>query len=461
MSRRQALRATIAGAATLAAGCGDDGPKGTDGTPARILLITADDLGWRALSSMGNPNLSTPHLDRLRSEGVSFGMAFDVTSTCASSRTTYATGQYPHTHGVVGLVHRLPELSLPESAATLAKVLREAGYVTAIEGKFHLAYPQTPEPYGYQEVMTTLITQWIQNTDKTLDFIRRRQSERWFFEVNYMNPHRNALGEFRQHPDHPIDPAGLTIPAYMRLPDVPGAREELAAYYSQVERMDAMIGEVLALLDELNQLDDTLIVFISDNGSPFPGNKLTLYDRGTGTPWFFQWPAVLRRGVERGELVSSVDLMPTLAHLAGVSIDTLAVEGASLVPLLLDDEPNTAHDAVFGEMTRHIDEPFPMRSVRTETHRYIRNYSDVPIPLEGAEQPWVEQALADGASEYGWGAPRVVEELYDLSVDPHEALNVIDEPSQRATLEALRARLDEHMAATADPYLGAPFETEG
>ncbi|MEQ9322009.1 MAG: sulfatase-like hydrolase/transferase, partial [Polyangiaceae bacterium] len=313
MSRRHVLEAGVAGAATLATGCGGGDRELDDPTPGRILLITADDLGWRDLSSLGNPNLSTPHLDRLRSGGVSFTRAFDVTSTCASSRTTYATGQYPHTHGVVGLVHRLPELSLPENVDTLAKVLRAAGYLTAIEGKFHLAFPQTPEPYGYDDVMTTLITQWIQNTDKTLDFIRRRRDERWFFELNYMNPHRNALGEFRQHPDHPIDPATLVIPEYIRLPDVPGAREELAAYYSQIERMDAMIGEVLETLEDLGQLDDTLVVFISDNGSPFPGNKLTLYDRGTGTPWFFHWPRMLARDVERTELVSSVDLMPTIA----------------------------------------------------------------------------------------------------------------------------------------------------
>ena len=451
----------MAGAATLATGCGGGDRELDDPTPGRILLITADDLGWRDLSSLGNPNLSTPHLDRLRSGGVSFTRAFDVTSTCASSRTTYATGQYPHTHGVVGLVHRLPELSLPENVDTLAKVLRAAGYLTAIEGKFHLAFPQTPEPYGYDDVMTTLITQWIQNTDKTLDFIRRRRDERWFFELNYMNPHRNALGEFRQHPDHPIDPATLVIPEYIRLPDVPGAREELAAYYSQIERMDAMIGEVLETLEDLGQLDDTLVVFISDNGSPFPGNKLTLYDRGTGTPWFFHWPRMLARDVERTELVSSVDLMPTITELAGVDVSVLTVEGSSLVPLLLGDASPSDHDAVFGEMTRHIDEPFPMRAVRTETHRYIRNYNDVPIPLEGADQPWVEEVLAGGAADYGWGEPRVVEELYDLTADPHETINVVGDPSQQATLDSLRARLDEHMTATADPYLGEPFETEG
>ena len=74
---------------------------------------------------------------------------------------------------------------------------------------------------------------------------------------------------------------------------------------------------------------------------------------------------------------------------------------------------------------------------------------------------WVEEVLAGGAADYGWGEPRVVEELYDLTADPHETINVVGDPSQQATLDSLRARLDEHMTATADPYLGEPFETEG
>jgi N-sulfoglucosamine sulfohydrolase len=441
-TRRDVLRAA---GATVAVGplfaCG------SARTPERILFITADDLGWKDLSSAGNPNASTPNLDRLEARGVSFSHAFDVTSTCSSSRTTYATGQYPHTHGVTGLVHRMPELSLPDGSPTLARHLRDAGYVTAIEGKFHLAFPSEADRFGYQEVMTTLATQWIVDASQTIDFIRRRGRERWFLELNYMNPHRNLLGAFTQHADHPRDPAALTMPEYMVLPDVPGAREELAAYYSQVDRMDVMIGEVVAALEADGLLDDTLIAFISDNGSPFPHNKLTLYDRGTGTPFFFHWPAALESR-RSAQLVSSVDLMPTLLDLAGVEIPA-SVQGRSLAPLLAGDD-FAASDVVFGEMTAHTGPAFPMRSVRDRRYRYIRNDNDLPVPLEGGGQDWV-QAL-ELAEDHPWRAPRAPEELYDLEVDPNEQDNRVDDDALAPVLARLRGRLDEHLAATNDPY---------
>ena len=159
-TRRDALKVTAGAALASMFGCGDDATPIAG--PRNILLITGDDLGWKDLSAAGNPNLATSNLDRIASAGVSFRNAFDVTSSCSSSRATFATGQYPQTHGVVGLVHRFPELSLPEGTPTLASHLVAAGFVTAIEGKFHLAFPQTADAYGYQEVMTSLLAQRIE-----------------------------------------------------------------------------------------------------------------------------------------------------------------------------------------------------------------------------------------------------------------------------------------------------------
>ena len=117
--------------------------------PGGVVLITADDLGWRDLSAYGLSNISTPNLDRLVHEGVAFERAFDVVSTCSSSRATIVTGQYPHTHGVTGLVHRHPELSLPVDHPTLIRELGVAGFTTAIQGKWHLAHGLSPEEFGY------------------------------------------------------------------------------------------------------------------------------------------------------------------------------------------------------------------------------------------------------------------------------------------------------------------------
>jgi N-sulfoglucosamine sulfohydrolase len=447
------LQASAAALAAPALSCGDNTIIG----PRNIVLITGDDLGWRDLTSYGNSNLQTPNLDRLKRGGVAFTRAFDVTSTCSSSRATYATGQFPHTHGVIGLVHRMPELSLPERTPTLASHLRDAGIHTAIEGKWHCAFPQTPEPYGYEEVMTTLITQVILDSTNSVEFIHRSAGKRFYFEHNYMNPHRNPLGDLVQHPDHPVDPSAITIPDWEHLPDVPGLRDELAAYYSQVDRMDVMIGEVVAALEEEGLLEDTLIVFISDNGAPFPGNKLNLYDRGTGTPLIFHWPAGLPSDIVRDDLVSSVDLMPTLLDIVGVRQKSL-VQGRSIVPLLVDPATMST-DAVFAEMTMHEDKnAFPMRTARTARYRYIRNFNSRPVPIEGDNKEWVKEVLAAELAGFRWTAPRVPEELYDLDVDPTEQANLVDDPAVAGVLADLRARLDAHMTATSDPYLGQPFE---
>lgn len=457
-SRRDVLVGTGAALLMPAWGCGDGASEPKEPPrPRNIILITGDDLGWRDLSSCGNPNVHTPHLDRLKQGGVSFRNAFDVTSTCSSSRATYATGQYPHTHGVTGLVHRAQELSLPPRTPTLASHLRDAGLHTAIEGKWHLAFPQTPEPYGYDEVMTAWETQRIVDSAQTVDFIARAAGQRFFLEINYMNPHRDWRGEFEPHPDHPVDPAAIVLPEYVHLPDVPGAREELAAYYSQVNRMDVLVGELLSALEAHGLLDDTMITFISDNGIPFPGNKLTLHDRGTGTPWFFHWPAALPARIERDDLVSSVDLMPTLLEAAGVPIPA-GVQGRSLLPLLQDPQTLQERSAVFSEMTQHKETPFPMRSVRTARYRYIRNYNDRPVPIEPEDAPWVLEVLSMKLPGFDWTASRVPEELYDLEKDPQEQVNLAGDPAFDSVLQELRARLDAHLTATADPCLGRPFE---
>lgn len=441
-SRRDVLK--LAG---LALGC-----RGGAAREARnVVLITADDLGWKDLASGGNPNVSTPHLDRLARGGVSFRNAFDVTSTCSSSRATWATGLYPHTHGVTGLVHRDQALSLSPRTPTLAARLRAAGLRTGIEGKWHLAFPRTPEPYGYDDVMTSWDTQLIVDSTKATGFIARNAERRFFLEVNYMNPHRNWRGQFEPHPDHPVDAAALVMPEYAQLVDVPGARAELAAYYSQIQRMDVLVGELVSALEQKRLLDDTLIAFISDNGMPFPGNKLTLHDRGTGTPWFLHWPAVLPAGAQRDDLVSSVDLMPTLLEATGAELPA-GLQGRSV----LDGD---ARDAVFAEMTTHTGTPFPMRSVRTARYRYIRNYSDEPVPLEPDDAPWVLEVLAARPEGCRWGERRVPEELYDLQADPHERVNLAGEAAMASVLADLRARLDAHMTATADPWLGRAFET--
>jgi N-sulfoglucosamine sulfohydrolase len=437
--------------------CGGEArpPGGAPGP--NVLLVTADDLGWRDLSSYGNADVETPNIDRLAAEGTRFTRAFGVASSCSSSRAALTTGQYPHTNGVTALTHRHPTRMLPPWHDTLADALADAGYRTALAGKWHVA-PYLPTGwYGYHERMGGPVDMWIRDVGPVLDFVRRNRDRPFHLELNFMQTHRNDAGAFSFDPGFPVDPAAIAIPAYLHLPDWPEIREDLARYYSQMLAMDAMVGALLDLLDELGLAERTLVVFVSDNGPPYPGAKMTLYDRGIATPLLVRWPGRVPAGSVRDALVSTIDLAPTILEAVGRPVPD-AMQGRSFLPLLLGHAPDVHREAVFAEMTGHV-HPIPTRAVRDARWKYVRNLSDVAIGLDQLhDREWAHRLCE--RPDQPWTRPRVPEELYDLAADPHEQRNLATDPAHAGTLETMRARLDAHLRETADPMLGAPFRRE-
>jgi N-sulfoglucosamine sulfohydrolase len=447
-TRRRFTQASLAAAAACAA---DPKPGARDsaaaaGPPQGVVFITADDLGWRDLSSYGLTSIATPNIDRLVAEGVAFSRCFDVVSTCSSSRATYVTGQYPHTHGVTGLVHRHPELSLPTDHPTVMRSLEAAGFTSALQGKWHLAHGVWAEAFGYGAYLTTDIDQVIRSSDAAVGFLEAVGDARFFLELNYMQPHRDTTGEFPQREGFEVDEAAAPPPTWWGLPDWPEIRVEVAGYLSRVRWMDALIGEVLDALDRLGMAEDTLVVFISDNGPAFPGCKTTLYDRGTGTPLMFRWPAGLPPAWH-DHLVPSVDLAPTLLDLLGLP-PLNSAQGRSLGPLLRGDD-YAPHDALFSEMEHHAGDAMPCRAVRTDRWKYIRNLTDQPYGDGDGDGDW-RDALANEPDQT-WDDPRPPEQLFDLEADPLERVNLVEEAEHAGVLAELRARLAAWAAETADP----------
>jgi N-sulfoglucosamine sulfohydrolase len=470
LDRRHFLRLVTAAGAGLATGPGLAGCGGRDWSRdpdlPNLLFITADNLGWHDLSCYGNGSLRTAHIDRLAREGTRFSRAFVVSSSCAPSRATFITGQYPHTHGVTGLTHLEPTTSLSPFHPTLPEALADAGYHTAIEGKWHVSPFLPTSWYGYQDRLSGLLpeAQRIRDTKKTVAFLEASRDHRFFLQVNYTSSHRDPYGEYAMDPDFPVDPEQVVIPEYMALPDWPAIREDLARYYSQNLRMDAMIGEVLGALDALDLAQRTLVMFVSDNGPHYPGMISTLYDRGTGTPLLVRWPGRVPAGRTARELVSSLDLAPTLLEAAGLAVPD-AVQGRSLWPLLSSDGRGDGdgaaswdRDALFFEQGRHVLD-IACRAVRTDRWKYIHNYTDVAFGLDqNAHDDWAHRLCELPGQR--WKEPRPEEELYDLARDPRELRNLAADPGHAQTLATLRERLDRHMAETDDPYRGHPFQHE-
>ena len=461
-SRREFLKLTAAAAGTAAlGGCAHFRRYSQDEDRPNIIMMIADDLGWKDLSCYGNPDINTRNIDKLAENGVKFTNAFVVSSSCSPSRASLITGQYPHTNGVTALTHIHPLKSLRPFYQTLPAILKEAGYNTAITGWDHVS-PYLPIAwYGYQERLTDLglkMREWdIDDTRRVNNFLQRNKDNRFYLEMIFLNNHRLEQGQFYYDKEFPVDPRKVSVPEYWALPDWYEIREDIAKFYSQTLKMDQLIGEVMAELERLGIAENTLVVFMSDNGAPFPGNKQTLYDRGTGTPIIMRWPKGIKAGMTIEALANSIDIMPSLLDALGIDIPK-DIQGRSYWPLVTGARSGEYQGAVFTEMTTHVGY-LHGRAARTTEWKYIRNYSNIALGLDQLQQAEWANRLCELPNQ-PWKRPRVHEELYHLKSDPNEQNNLAEDPGHKADLERMRTLLDEHMRRTHDPYLGHQFTND-
>jgi N-sulfoglucosamine sulfohydrolase len=461
-SRREFIKLSAAAAGTaVLGGCDRFRRYSQDENRPNIIMIVADDLGWKDLSCYGNPDINTRNIDKLAEDGVKFTNAFVASPSCSPSRAALITGQYPHTNGVTALTHIHPFKSLRPFYQTLPSILKEAGYNTAITGWDHVS-PYLPIAwYGYQERLTynglRRLDWYSDDTKRVIDFLQRNKDNRFYLEMLFNDSHRNKQGQFVFDKEFPIDPKKVSVPEYWALPGWDEIREDIAKYYSQTLKIDKLIGEVMAELERLGIADNTLVVFMSDNGPPFPGSKMTLYDRGTGTPIIMHWPKGIRAGITIEVLANSIDIMPSILNAAGIDIPK-DIQGKSYWPLVTGATNGEYQGAIFTEMTTHVNY-LPGRAARTTEWKYIRNYSNIAVGLDELEKTQWANRLCQLPNQ-PWKRPRVHEELYHLKDDPNEQKNLAEDPGHKADLDRMRTLLDEHMRSTSDPYLGKPFTND-
>lgn len=392
------------------------------GDPPNVVMIVGDDQGWTDFGFMGHDVIRTPNLDRLASESALFPNGYVPTSLCRASLATLLTGQYGHQHRICCNdppegVDREAMHPFIRQAPSLPRLLQKGDYRSLQTGKFWEGHYSNA---GFTEGMTTRgrhgeegLKIGRETMQPIYDFIEADRTKPFFIWYAPMMPHE------------PHDPPQRLLEKYHTADRNP----KLAKYYAMCEWFDETCGELLKYLDDHNLRNNTLVVFVVDNGWIqetgevrttrgwfAPKSKLSPYDGGLRTPILFRWPGHTKPG-RIDDLVSTIDLVPTILTAADIK-PPRELPGLSLLESASGGKP-LDRDAVFGEIFEHtaiqIDQP-----ALNLTHRWIRAGDWKLITFEDDKTP---------------------PELYDVSHDPHEERNVAASNPDR--VKALRARLDE------------------
>src|SRR5437879_7178707 len=344
-----------------------------------ILQIICHDLGHH-IGCYGIRTVHTPALDRLATEGVRFANSFCTSPGCSPSRAALATGRYPHSNGVLGLAHAHFGWELGPGERHIARLLADSGYRTLLFGLQHVTYH--PENLGFAEIhghrpadgVAENIEGWVLGVRSSVlgkagpntEHRTPNTASPFYAEVNFFEPHR----PFNFGGVAPDRSAGVQVPPF--LPDNEAAREELAGMQGAIRKVDEAVARILAALGKDGLADDTLVVFTADHGIAFPRAKTTLYDPGIEAALLMRWPAGgIAGGRVYGELISNVDIVPTLLEAAGTPVPE-NVQGRTFLPLL-QGRPYIPRAAVFAEKTYH--ELYdPQRCVRTASHKLIHHF---------------------------------------------------------------------------------------
>lgn len=440
-----------------------------------ILFVLVDDLRWDALSCVGHPYVQTPQIDRLRDSGALMENAFCTTSICCPSRATFLTGTYASRHGVID--NETSEYN-PDITPPLTKYLQEAGYKTAMIGKWHMGHSAAPRPYfdhwlsfkgqgKYNDVEVNINGKKVKwkgyttdlLTDEAIHFIKQQPQDKPYF---CMLSHKAVHEPFVPAPRHrdafganqsDIEPESwsdefLNKPAWQRrqrvsdvrwnwrtrdilaeqLPDAVDSepwktgQKKFIQQFRCLAAVDDGIGRLFQTLEKRGTLDNTLIIFASDNGY-FHGehrrwDKRLAYEESQHIPMIIAYPGKIKPGTAISELVANVDFAPTVLDYAGIKIPD-QMQGKSMRPLL-EEKETTWRESIFYEYWVDLVHSIPtMTAVRTDRYKLIA-YPE----------------LND------------INELYDVQNDPHELNNLATNPEFAPLQKEMETRLAEQKKQT-------------
>ena len=349
-----------------------------------IVLIFADDLGYTGLSSYGSKYYQTPHIDKLSEGGMMFTQGYAAATVCAPSRASLLSGQYTPRHGTLRVtnvpkarkIEHLYRCRQPQGTPyskeifTMAELLKEGGYITGMFGKWHL-YPVNPGEQGFDSWIAssghhfnfktdpemdipdgTYLTDFM--TDHAIEFIRENKGRPFFL----------YLPDFLVH--KPLEAKQDLIEKYENIEGVGAQRNPV--YGAMTESLDHSVGRIYKALEELDLLENTLIVFTSDNGAPgrtlpdgtadisrghtdnvpLRDGKGLMYEGGLRVPYIFYWKNRISKGSVSEEPIINIDLYPTFAELAGVKLpENQVTDGVSIVPLIFEEDKSLDTRPIF------------------------------------------------------------------------------------------------------------------
>lgn len=420
-------------------------------TRPNFLLIIADDLCRRDLGYEGNSEVKTPHLDRLRAESMHLRKMFNPATSCSPTRHALYTGLYPIRSGAFPNHTRVYD-----GTESLFTQLKRAGYRVGLQNKQHVGPPAS---FPYEHIAGA------DDFTETAKFFNRDRSQPWFMVYASNDPH----APWDRGPKY--DPSKLTVPPYLH--DNFVTRNEIASYYGEISKLDEQVGAILKLLSDCKQDSNTLVLFVSEQGSSMPyGGKWSVYDNGIHCSALVRWPNKVKKGSSATAMMQYVDVAPTF--LAAAGIDPLSIDvncpdaeghkgfdGKSFLPVLLG-ESDKLRDHVFAQHTTigtiGAIGPYPIRAVRDVRYKLIRNLAhDKTYTIAGIHkgqpiQSWQEDAREDNklASRIDWLFHRPAEEFYDLENDPFEMTNLASDPRYAMIKAGLDKQLSQWIAQQGD-----------
>lgn len=435
-----------------------------------IIWLSCEDID-PALSCYGAKGISTPNIDRIASEGIRYTHAYATVGVCAPSRSSIITGMYPVSIGTQNMRtgnhyafhepeeetyktniqvtdfrgRNVPEYSavLPSFVKCFPEYLREAGYYCTNNAKC-----------DYQ--FNCPITVWDE-VSKKASFKNRTKDQPFFAVINFEVTHESRIWMNKEHPML-VNPDSIDIPAYY--PTNPVVKKDVGRKYSNIEELDQQIGEMLADLEKEGLLDNTIIFFWSDHGGPLLRQKRAVGNSGLHVPLLVRFPDKKMAGSVVGDIVSLMDLGPTVLSLAGIKPPDY-MHGKAFLGSYKTIQP---HKYAFGSADRFDESIDRSRSVLDGRFVYIRNYfPELPLIYRNKYREQIEMTqelikmslnneLKDDAA-YIFMKTKPEEELYDLQNDPYEVHNLANIPEYAAKLNELRSALSKWQMTVGDKGL--------